>query len=253
MNKKIVIKIGSDVLTSRNGLNENRIKDLANQITEIQKTGYEIVIVSSGAVSSGIRKLGLENRSWTLAEKRFLSAIGQNYLMSAWTRAFSSSCLAQVLLTWRELDDEESALKCKETIYNLLSLKTIPIINENDAIADEELSFGDNDQLAFKLAKLIHAQRLIILTDVDGLFTENPKKNESAKKMKKVRKVNEEILAMIDDSGSSFGTGGMLSKVLVAKKALESNITVNIINGKKDKALERLLKNGENLGTEFSK
>lgn len=252
MNKRLVIKIGSDTITSDNGLNYKRINSLANDVSKLHNDGYEILVVSSGAISSGLKHIGETNGPNSLARKRALAAIGQGYLMEAWIKAFHPTLVAQALLTWKELADNESKQKAKETIEELLKEKVIPIINENDTVADEEIRFSDNDQLALKLAKLVNADRLILLTDVDGLHSSDPKTDESSNLIDRVEKIDNKIKAMVNKTKSENGKGGMLSKILVAEEAMGNGITTNILNGKKDGAILSLIKEGINLGTEFS-
>lgn len=252
MKKRLIIKIGSDTLTSKKGLNYERIISLANEISHLHYLGYEILIVSSGAVASGIKRLDINSRSNDLVDKRVYAAIGQSYLMEAWIKAFHSIAVAQMLVTWQDLASEESKLKIRETIYKLLDKRVITIINENDAIADEELNCGDNDQLSLKIAKLVLANRLVMMTDVEGLYTKNPKEHANAKLIKRVSKVDEATLSMAEYTVSQYGRGGMLSKVTVAKEGLDSGITVNIINGTRKGAILSLIKDGASIGTEFS-
>lgn len=253
MKKRLVIKIGSDVLTAKNGLNHEKIKSFAKEISSLHDLSYEVLLVSSGAISSGAKMLGLTKRPEEIVEKRVLAAIGQCYLMEAWIKAFNPILVAQALLTWKELADEESKLKARETILKILEKKIIPIVNENDAIADEEIRFSDNDQLALKVAKLIHAERLILLTDVDGLHTKDPKTNKDAELISHIKKIDDEIKTMVGKSKSEHGLGGMLSKLNVAEEALGFDIKTNILNGNKDGLVLSLLKDNVNLGTEFSR
>jgi glutamate 5-kinase len=251
MNKRIVIKIGSDTISEDSNLNYKRINELAIEICQLHYLGYETLIVSSGAVACGMNRTGITEKTDDVTQKRVLAAIGQCYLMEAWIGAFHPITVGQALLTWKELELEESKLKAKETLCQLLELGYIPIVNENDAIADEEIRFTDNDQLAIKLAKLIHAERLIILTDVDGLFDADPKQDKDAKLIRKVTKVNDALLARVGETKSRCGSGGMLSKVLCAKEGLEQGIVTNIINGSKSGLITALIRASVRFGTEF--
>ncbi len=250
MKKRLVIKIGSDVLTTENGLSSDRINSLSKEISEIKNLGFDIILVSSGAIASGTKITGLLKRPREIAEKRALASVGQFYLMEAWIKAFQPVLVAQILLTWDDLSNEERKLKARETLLKILKRD---IINENDAVADEEIRFSDNDQLALKVAKLIHAERLVFLTDVDGLFSKNPKHNNSAKLMTKVVKVDTKIRSMVEETKSDNGLGGMISKINIAEEALESDIKTNILNGEKNNLLLALIKDNKNLGTEFSR
>lgn len=252
-NKRIIIKVGSNSITDKNGLAHKRIKKISKDILKLQELGYEVLVVSSGAIASGIKKMGFKGTAKEVADKRALAAIGQCYLMKAWTKALHPSTVAQMLITWNELKDEESKLKAKETLLNLISRKIIAVINENDAIADEEIRFGDNDHLAIGIAKIIHAKRIVLLTDVDGLFEKDPKIHRDAKIIRKISEVNDEVIENASGSKSSFGSGGMLSKILIAKEGLESGIITNILNAKEEGALYSLVYEGKLIGTEFSK
>lgn len=253
MEKRLVIKIGSDVLTSGKDLNHRRINSLAEDISELYSLGYEVLIVSSGAISSGMKKLNLNNKPDSMVEKRALSAIGQCYLMGAWIKAFDPILVAQALLTWKELADDESKLKARETILKIIEKGIIPVINENDAIADDEIKFSDNDQLALMLAKLVHANQLILLTDVDGLYSKDPKHNKDARLISQIKKIDNKIKSMAGESGSDNGLGGMLSKIIVAEEAMKHGIQTNILNGKKIGLIISLVRYGTNKGTEFKK
>ena len=253
MNKRLIIKIGSDVITSQDSLNYKRINSLAEDISKLHRLEYEIIVVTSGAISSGIKKIGLKNRPKRIVEKRVIASVGQCYLVEAYARAFHSINVAQVLLTWKEFEDKESKLKAKETLNEMLKEKIIPIINENDAIADEEIRFSDNDNLALKVAELIDARRLILLTDVDGLFTEDPKKDKNSQLIHRVSEMTSDIKAVAKKSNNKFGTGGMLSKIIVAEKAMKNEIITNILNGKKEGLIVSLIKDKKKIGTEFSK
>ena len=246
MNKKIVIKIGSDCVSTASGINRSRIDSLARDIKTLRELGYEVVC-------AGMKILGSLKGIDDLAVKRALAAIGQCYLVNAWSKSFSPKVVAQILLTWNELNDDESRLKARETIQLLLANNVVPIINENDAVADDELRFSDNDYLAFRVAKLINASHLILLTDVEGLFNADPKVSKEARIIREINQVDEELIGCISNTQSEFGKGGMLSKVLVAKDAMESGITTNIINGKKEGLLLSLLRDGEMIGTRFKK
>lgn len=252
-NKRIIIKVGSNSITSKNGLAHKKIKNISKDILKLHELGYEVMVVSSGAIASGIKKTGLKTIPKEIADKRALAAIGQCYLMKAWAKALHPVTVAQMLITWNELKDEESKLKAKETLLNLLSRKVIAVINENDAIADEEIRFSDNDHLAIGIAKIIHAKRIILLTDVDGLFEKDPKIHSDAKIIRKISEVNEEVIEKASGSKSSFGSGGMLSKIHIAKEGLELGMITNILDAKREGALYSLVHEGKLTGTEFSK
>lgn len=253
MRKRIVIKIGSNILASSgNGLDIERIRSIVDDISAIHDEGYDPVVVSSGAIAAGMRNLGLKRKPHDIVLKQAAAAVGQSSLMWAYEKCFGvhGKKVAQILLTREDLSDRKRYINSRNTINTLISYGVIPIINENDTVATDEIRFGDNDHLASLVAALIEAERLIILSDVDGLFTEDPRKNPKASIISKVNKVTSEIERIAGGVVSNVGTGGMYSKVLAAKRAMNSGITVNIVNGRKKGILLSLLK-GERHGTEF--
>lgn len=253
MRKRIVIKIGSNILASSgNGLDIERIRSIVDDISAIHDEGYDSVVVSSGAIAAGMRNLGLKRKPHDIVLKQAAAAVGQSSLMWAYEKCFGvhGKKVAQILLTREDLSDRKRYINSRNTINTLISYGVIPIINENDTVATDEIRFGDNDHLASLVAALIEAERLIILSDVDGLFTEDPRKNPKASIIGKVNKATSEIERIAGGVVSNVGTGGMYSKVLAAKRAMNSGITVNIVNGRKKGILLSLLK-GERHGTEF--
>lgn len=250
---RIVIKIGSNILTyTKGGLNQKRINSIAKEVSEICNSGNDVIIVSSGAVAAGLKKLGFKERPKEIRLKQAVAAIGQSSLMWSYEKEFRKfgKKVAQILLTREDFSDRVRYLNAKNTISTLLSYGVIPVINENDTVATEEIKFGDNDQLAALVAALVEAERLIILSDVDGLYPVDPKMNPGAKIIPLVREVTPEIEEMAGGAGSAVGTGGMYSKVLAAKKATSFGIRVNIISGKRKGLITSLLK-GKHKGTEF--
>lgn len=250
---RIVIKIGSNILTDKKGgLNPKRIYSIAKDIFDICEAGYEVVIVSSGAVAAGMKKLGLKEKPKDIQLKQAAAAIGQSSLMWAYEKGFSDfgKKVAQVLLTREDFSERGRYLNSKNTIITLLSYGIIPIINENDTVATDEIKFGDNDQLAALVSGLIDAERLIILSDVNGLYSSDPNKNPDAEIIPFVSEITSEFESMAGGAGSAVGTGGMYSKILAAKKAVSYGIRVNIISGRKKGLLVSLLK-GIHIGTEF--
>ncbi len=250
---RIVLKIGSNILTDkRGGLNQKRIYSIADDVSKIYKEGYEVVIVSSGAIAAGMKKLGMKEKPKDIRLKQAAAAVGQSSLMWAYEKNFSifGLKLAQVLLTRDDLSIRTRYLNSKNTLITLISYGVIPIINENDTVATDEIKFGDNDQLAALVAGLIDADRLIILSDVDGLYTSDPNKNPDAKIIKFASEITPEMESMAGGAGSAVGTGGMYSKLLASKKALSYGIVVNIVNGRKKGLIPSLIK-GVHHGTEF--
>lgn len=250
---RIVIKIGSNILTDKKGgLNQKRIYSIAEDVTNVCNAGYEVVVVSSGAVAAGMKKLGLKEKPKDIKLKQAAAAVGQSSLMWAYEKSFSSfgKKVAQVLLVRDDFSERDRYLNSKNTIITLLSYGIVPIINENDTVATDEIKFGDNDQLAALVAGLIDAERLIILSDVEGLFSSDPNKDHDAKIISFVNEITPELEAMAGGAGSAVGTGGMYSKILASKKALSYGIVVNIINGRKKGLITSLMK-GVHHGTEF--
>jgi glutamate 5-kinase len=250
---RIVIKIGSNILTDASGgLNHKRIHAIARDISSVCDSGHEIVIVSSGAVAAGMKKLGLKEKPREIRLKQAAAAVGQSSLMWAYEKSFENyqKKVAQVLLTREDFQDRMRYLNSKNTLVTLLSYAVVPVINENDTVATDEIRFGDNDQLAALVSGLIDAERLIILSDVEGLYSSDPGKNRDAKIISSVDAITPQIEASAGGTGSAVGTGGMYSKVLAAKKALSHGIRVNIINGRKKGLIASLLA-GKQHGTEF--
>jgi len=251
---RIVIKIGSNILTDKKGgLNQKRIHSIAKDISDICKAGYEVVVVSSGAVAAGMKKLGLKEKPKDIQLKQAAAAVGQSSLMWAYEKSFGDfgKKVAQVLLTRDDFSDRVRYLNSKNTLITLLSYGIIPVINENDTVATDEIKFGDNDQLAALVSGLIDAERLVILSDVDGLYSSDPNKNPDAKIIKFASEITPELEAMAGGVVSAVGTGGMYSKILASKKALSYRIRVNIINGRKKGLIPSLIR-GVHHGTEFS-
>ena len=254
MGKRFVIKIGSNILShDLIGLNTEIIRRLAENISKIASMGYEVVIVSSGAVAAGMKKLGLKSKPRDIRLKQAAAAIGQSTLMWAYEKAFAEykHKVAQILLTRDDFSDREKYINSKNTIITLLSYGIIPVINENDTITTDEIKFGDNDNLAALVSILIEAEKLIILSDVDGLYQENPKTCPTAKLIPYVDEITCDIQNIAEGAGSSVGTGGMYSKILAAQKATSHGIAVNITNGKRPDLLISIIE-GKKSGTFFN-
>lgn len=232
--KRLVIKIGSSLVASRaTGLCPDRIERLAAEIASCRSRGCEILVVSSGAIVSGITKLGLREHPKSLPVKQAAAAVGQSRLMWAYEKAFEPLGLkvAQILLTHQDLADRRRFLNARHTLQTLLTFGVVPIINENDTVAVEEIRFGDNDTLAGQVAHLVDADLLVILSDVDGLFTEDPRKNASATLIPLISDINEDIERRAGLSSTLEGTGGMATKVRAAKKVAEYGVSTLILNG----------------------
>ncbi len=250
--KRLVIKIGSNILASADhGLNTKRLHAITKDVSDIVDRGYEAVIVSSGAIAAGLKKLGLKEIPKDIKRKQAAAAIGQSSLMWAYEHSFAdfNKKVAQVLLTRDDITNRLRYINAKNTLFALMNYGVIPIINENDPVAVDEIKFGDNDILAALVAGLVEADMLIILSDVDGLYTKDPKYKD-AKLINSVDEITSDIEKIAGGRGSTISTGGMYSKLLAANQANNYGIPVIIMSGKKSGLLTRLF-NGEKVGTYF--
>lgn len=250
--RRVVLKVGSNVLTTKNGLNLNLISSLSRQISNLMNQGLELIFVSSGAMASGIKKLGLPGRPEEIPKRQAVAAVGQAGLIMEYERAFErfNIKVAQILLTSEDLNHRRRYLNSRNTINTLLSWKVVPIINENDTIMVEEIKLGDNDNLSAMITLLMDAQLLINLTDIDGLYDCDPRKNPGAKLLSVVSTIGKDIVRIAGDIPGTLGTGGMLSKVQAARKVTAAGIPMVIANGEAPDILLRLFK-GESPGTFF--
>ena len=253
--KRVVIKVGTTTLTHETGLlNLERIEILVRQIANLHNNGYEVMLVTSGAIGAGMGKLNLKNRPKTLPEKQAVAAVGQVALIHLYQKIFAEygKNVGQLLLTASDINERNRYLNGRNTCFALFNAGVIPIINENDAIAVEEIKVGDNDTLSAFVATLVDADLLIILSDIDGLYDSNPKENPNAKLLPLITTLNEEIKAMAGDSNSKFGTGGMAIKIKAAEIALNSGVNMVIAQGEKPENLIKIVR-GEDIGTLFVK
>ncbi|WP_432821884.1 glutamate 5-kinase [Trichloromonas sp.] len=250
--KRIVVKIGSGVISGSDGLDTNAITQLTRDVESLLERGYEVVLVSSGAVAAGKGDLGIVGRPRTIPLKQAAAAIGQSRLISIYEEAFHTHGrkVAQVLLTRDDLANRRRYLNARNTLMTLLDYGIIPIINENDTVVVDEIRFGDNDNLSAMVTNLLEANLLIILSDVDGLYDHDPRDNPEASLIHEVARISEEIEAVAGGSSSDLGTGGMATKIKAAKRASLYGVGTVIINGRKPGLLPRLL-DGEELGTYF--
>lgn len=252
--KRIVIKIGSHVLSQGQTLNPKRVQALTRDIVNLKKAlGAEVVLVSSGAVMTGRMLVQTNGKPVSVGIKQALAAVGQAKLMEIYSWAFAEHGMnvAQVLLTHDDLECRERYLNAKRTFVTLLKLGMIPIVNENDTVSTEEIRFGDNDRLSAEVAGLVGADTLVLLSDVEGLFTDDPKTNTSAKLISTVEAVGESLLGSFSESKSQHGTGGIRSKILAAKIATELGLGVWILPGHKEDVLCQALVESKRMGTFF--
>jgi glutamate 5-kinase len=251
--KRVVVKIGSGVLAGGdNGIDPAFLDGLASEIAELRARKLEVIVVSSGAVAAGRKVLGLTDRPRTLPQKQAAAAIGQSRLMRAYEEAFSGYDLkvAQILLTRDDLANRRRFQNARGTLDTLLSYGIIPVINENDTVVVDELKFGDNDNLSALVTNLVEAQLLLIMTDIDGLYTADPRSNPDATLINQVRVITREMERGAGGSGTSVGTGGMATKLAAAKKVVKSGGAAIVFAGKVQGNLTRAMA-GEVVGTLF--
>ncbi len=232
--QRIVVKIGSSTLISSEGqLRADWLASFVNDIAELSKHGKEIILVSSGAVALGRHKLNVNGKQLKLEEKQAAAACGQADLVEAYQKAFSVHDInvAQILLTFYDSENRQRYLNAKETVKVLLQNKIIPVVNENDTVATAEIRYGDNDRLAARVAQMLDADLLILLSDIDGLYTAEPTSNKDAVFIPVVESITEAILSMAGDSVTPHGTGGMQTKVLAAKIAVDNGCHTLVCNG----------------------
>lgn len=251
--KRIVIKVGSSTLTHSSGrLNLRRIEALAKTLSDLKNAEKEIILVSSGAVSAGVAKAGLGHRPESLEEKQAMASIGQSELMKIYDRFFSDygHKVGQILMTRDVVDNPIRRIAAENTFNTLLRMGCIPIVNENDAVSTDELvKFGGNDILSAHVANLCHADLLVNLSDIDGLFDSDPRKNPDAKLIERVENIDS-ILSFAGGAGTERGTGGMEAKLTAAKMVTENGIPMFIMNGSDPEILYKLL-DGKQVGTYF--
>jgi len=252
-NKKLVIKISTQMITD--GVDKiyfDKIKEFVKEVVDLEKQGYQIVIVSSGAIGCGLAKLGLKVRPKDYKQQQALASVGQIHLMSAYQSEFNkyNYNVGQILLSADDTKDSMRRANVRNTLEVLLDKGIIPIINENDSVAVEELRYGDNDTLSALVAILLFVDLLIILTDVEGLFDKNPKLHSDSKLIKQVDRVDEKTEKLAQDIDSGITFGGMASKIKAIKKLTNIGIPAVITSFKNENIIKRIL-NGEEIGTYF--
>ncbi len=250
---RIVIKIGTSTLTYKNGcVNLRSIEKLCRVTSDMKNAGHELIIVSSGAIATGVGKLQLSQRPSDIAGKQAAAAVGQCELMYIYDKEFSSynHTVAQILLTAPDLECPDRLSKFTNTIEKLFEMRVLPIINENDTVATEEIEFGDNDTLAARVAVSSHAELLVLMSDIDGLYDKDPHKSEDARLIPEVYEITPKIEAVCGGAGTERGTGGMVTKIRAAKIATEAGCDMIIANGACPELLYKLL-DAEPFGTRF--
>src|SRR4030043_261176 len=248
--RKIIIKVGSAVLTGSDGLDLKIINSLVREMSELIHKGYSVVLVTSGAIVSGKHRLNITGKLRSIPEKQAAAAIGQGRLMRIYSKLFEKQGLyvAQILLTLSDLSDRQRYLNIRNTLSTLMEWGVTPIINENDSVAVDEIKFGDNDNLAAMIANIVEADLFINLTSTEGLFDCNPAQSKKAKLIELVYEITDQIEAASTEDTSTGGTGGMKSKVLAAKKVTAMGIPCVIAPGKKKKVLADIIA-GKEIGT----
>ena len=250
--KRVVVKVGSGVLTTTKGLNMNIIDDLATDICAIREKGVEVVLVSSGAIASGLKKMGLSKRPPSLSQQQAVAAIGQTSLMMAYEEAFGryGQKAAQILITRDDLIHRRRYLNARNTLFTLLGWKIIPVINENDTVVVDEIKFGDNDNLSAMVTNLTDAHLLVNLTNIDGLFDKDPRTHKDARLIRVVEKVDRKVTRFASSIPGFLGTGGMASKIKAAQKVALGGVPTIIANGLRAGILRRIFM-GKDEGTLF--
>jgi glutamate 5-kinase len=253
--RRLVVKVGSGLVTTpAAGPDRRRIGALAADLVAARgETGREVVLVTSGAIATGMARLALSHRPRSMPDKQAAAAVGQSALMRHYEAAFKRHGLAvgQVLLTAQDIGDRARYLNARNTLLALLRFGVLPVVNENDTVAVEEIKVGDNDNLSALVASLIEADLLVLLTDVDGLYTANPAVDRDARKLDTVEAVTDDIARLVWDGAGAGAVGGMATKLQAAQKAASAGVPMIIANGRTERVLARLL-GGEPLGTFFA-
>lgn len=250
---RLVIKVGTSTLTHATGkLNIRRVEELCKVMSDLKNGGHELVLVSSGAIAMGVGKMNLSQKPGDIPSKQALAAIGQCELMYIYDKLFSEyhHTVAQVLLTGSDVEDPQRRRNFQNTMSRLLEMGALPVINENDTVATAEIAVGDNDTLGAMVAVSVGADLLALMSDIDGLYTADPRKDPAAERIGSVEELTPEILALAGDAGSALGTGGMVTKLRAAGMCMAAGCDMVIMNGSRPGDLYRLAA-GEPVGTRF--
>lgn len=252
--KRIVVKVGTSTLAYENGkTNIRRISKLVSVLSDCKNAGIDVALVTSGAIGVGAGKLGLPGRPGDTPGRQAAATVGQCELMFMYDKLFSEygHVVGQLLITRSDIENGERRENLINTFEKLFEYGAIPVINENDSVAVEEIVYGDNDNLSAIVAKLVRADALIILSDIDGLYSGNPREDDSAKLIPVVDDITDEIMALAQPSGSALGTGGMLTKLSAARTATQAGINTVVMNGADPADIYKLL-DGRQIGTFFT-
>lgn len=250
---RVVVKVGTSTLAHTTGrLNIRRVEQLCRVLSDLKNAGHQIILVSSGAIGMGVGKLSLPCRPNDMPTKQAAAAVGQCELMYVYDKLFTecNHTVAQMLLTGEDLENSGRRVNFQNTLYRLLELGALPIVNENDTIATEEIAVGDNDTLAAIVAKCAGAELLVLLSDIDGLFTSDPRKDPDARLIPLVEALTPEIYALAGEKGSDLACGGMATKLKAAKTAMENGFDMIISNGQRPEDLYDIIE-GASVGTLF--
>lgn len=251
--KRIVVKVGTSTLTHESGrLNLYRIDHLLREIADLKNQGKEMILVSSGAIAAGLGKLGLDKKPDSIPEKQAVAAIGQGVLMHIYEKLFAEygQIMGQVLLTKENAVKHHQYIHSRNSLLAQLAMGAIPVINENDAVAVDEIKIGDNDNLSAMVATLVDADALIILSDIEGLYTANPATHPEAELISEIPEITPEVEAIAGGAGSKLGTGGMMTKIQAAQVSMSAGVTMVIASGSRENVLKDIL-TGQNIGTVF--
>ena len=250
---RIVVKLGTSTLTHATGkLNIRRVELLCKVMSDLKNAGHELILVSSGAIAMGVGKMNLTEKPEDIPTKQALAAVGQCELMYVYDKLFSEyhHTVAQVLLTGEDTKDAQRRGNFQNTLFRLLELGALPIVNENDTVATAEIAVGDNDTLGAIVAVNAKADLLVLMSDIEGLYTADPRKDPSARLIPDVRELTPELLALAGDAGSALGTGGMVTKLKAAGRCMAAGCDMIITNGQRPRDLYRIAE-GEPVGTRF--
>ncbi len=252
--KRLVVKVGTSTLTYNTGkTNIRRMHKLVSVLSDIVNSGIEVALVTSGAIGVGVGKLGLKERPSDISGRQAAATVGQCELMFMYDKLFGEygHTVGQLLITKSDVDSEERRKNLVNTFDKLFDYGAVPIVNENDSVAVDEIVYGDNDSLSAIVARLVNADALIILTDIDGLYDDNPNENEDAKLISQVDEITDELIAVAGGHGSRFSTGGMVTKLHAAQIAMDAGIDTIVMNGAAPESIYKAL-DGKQIGTFFT-